>query len=59
MTLIRWESWTRDDLIQHGKIISSWIEFTNALRKQFHPLSYMQTSMISWQHLRQGKGKNI
>jgi hypothetical protein len=58
-TLIWWESRTQADLIQHGKIISSWIEFTVALRKQFYPLAYMQTSMIAWQHLRQGKGKNV
>jgi hypothetical protein len=58
-TLIWWESRTQVDLIQHGKIISSWIEFIVALRKQFYPLAYMQTSMIAWQHLRQGKGKNV
>jgi hypothetical protein len=34
-TLIWWESQTQVDLIQHGKIISSWIEFTVALRKNF------------------------
>jgi hypothetical protein len=50
---------TQIDLIQHGKIISSSIEFVIALRKQFYPLAYMQTSMIAWQHLRQAKGKNI
>jgi hypothetical protein len=54
-----WESWTQVDLIQHGKIISSWIEFVVALRKKFYPLDYMQTSMIAWKHLRQEKGKNV
>jgi hypothetical protein len=41
-TLIRWESQTHVDLIQHGKIISSWTEFIVALRKQFYTLAYMQ-----------------
>jgi hypothetical protein len=58
-TLIWWESKTQIDLIQHGKIISSWDEFTVALRKQFYPLAYMQTTIIDSQHLRQGKGKNV
>jgi hypothetical protein len=58
-TLILWESWTHTDLIQHGKIIYSWIEFTIALRNQIYPLPYMQTSMIAWKHLRQGKRKNV
>jgi hypothetical protein len=30
-----------------------------ALKKQFYPLAYMQTSMIEWKHLRKGKGKNV
>jgi hypothetical protein len=47
-TLIWWESKAQADLIQHGKIISSWIEFIVALRKQFYPLAYMKTSMIAW-----------
>ena len=58
-TLIWWECQTQVDLIQHGKIISSWIEFTTALRNKFYPLAYMQTSMIAWQHLRQGKWQNF
>jgi hypothetical protein len=57
--LIWWESRTQDDLIQHGKTISSWIEFVVALRKKIYPLAYMQTSVIVWQHLRQGNGKNV
>ena len=35
------------------------MEFFSTLRKLFYPLAYMQTSMIAWQHLRQGKGKNV
>lgn len=45
-TLIWWESWTQAYLIQHGKIISSWIEFITALRKQFYPFVNMKTRMI-------------
>jgi hypothetical protein len=58
-TLVWWESKTKTNIIQQGKIISSWDEFIVALRKQFYPLAYMQTSIINWQHLRQGKGKNV
>jgi hypothetical protein len=56
---IWWESRTQLDLIQHGKIISSWIEFNGALRNQFYPLACMQTSMIDWKHLRKGKEKSV
>jgi hypothetical protein len=48
IALIWWESRTQDDLIEHGKIISSWIEFTYALRKKLYPLAYMKTSMNSY-----------
>jgi hypothetical protein len=34
-TLIWWESKTQVDLIQQGKVISSWDEFTTAIRKNF------------------------
>ena len=47
------------DMIQHGKIISSWVDFISALRKQLYPLEYTQTSMIEWLHLTQLKGKNV
>ena len=58
-TLTWWESKAQVHLIQHCKIISSWVEFIVALRKQFYPLAYMQTTIINWQHLRQGKGENV
>ena len=58
-TLIWWESRTQDDLIQDGNIISTWFEFTTALRNQVYPLAYMQMEMILWQHLKQSKGKNV
>jgi hypothetical protein len=58
-TLIWWESKTKFDLIQQVTIISSWEEFTGAIRKQFYPLAYVQTTIMRWKHLRQGKGKNI
>ena len=51
-TLVWWESRTQDDLVQHGKIISTWIIFTATLRKQFYPLAHIVTTMINWQHLR-------
>ena len=40
-TLVWWESRTQVDLIQHGKIISTWIEFTTTLRKPFYPLAHI------------------
>jgi hypothetical protein len=54
-TLIWWESKTQVDLVQHGTLISSWDEFVVAIRKQFYPLAYVQTTMMEWKHLRQGK----
>jgi hypothetical protein len=37
-TLIWWESKMQVDLVQKGKVISSWDKFTKAIRKQFYPL---------------------
>jgi hypothetical protein len=47
------------DLVQHGKIISSWVEFISAMRKKLYPLEYTQTYMIEWLHLKPLKGKNV
>ena len=58
-TLIWWESKTQEDLLAKGKIISSWYEFTTALKKQFYPLDYMQQAIMDWKNLRQGKGQNV
>jgi hypothetical protein len=58
-TLIWWESKTQVDIVQNGKLISSWDKFTKAIRKEFYPLVYTQMTNIEWQHLRQGKGQNI
>jgi hypothetical protein len=58
-TLIWWGSKTQVDLVQNGKVISSWDKFTKATRKQFYPLSYTQTTIIEWQQLMRGKGQNI
>ena len=58
-TLIWWEGRNRVDPVQHGKIISSWVEFIFALSKKLYPLAYTQIDMIEWLHLRWLKGKNI
>jgi hypothetical protein len=58
-TLIWWEIKMQFNLVQKGKVISSWDKFTKAIRKQFYPLAYTQTTITEWKHLRQGKGKNI
>jgi hypothetical protein len=50
--LIWWESKMQVDIVQKGKVISSWDKFTKAIRKQFYPLAHMQTTMIEWRHLR-------
>jgi hypothetical protein len=44
--LIWWESKMQVDLVQKGKVISSWDKFTKAIRKQFYPLAHTQTTMI-------------
>jgi hypothetical protein len=58
-TLIWWESKTQVDLVQKGKVISSWDKFTKAIRKQFYPLTYTLMTIIEWKHLRQGECENI
>jgi hypothetical protein len=57
--LIWWEIRSQKDLATKGKIVSSWYEFTSALKKQFYPLGYMQQAMMDWQNLRQGKGQSV
>jgi hypothetical protein len=57
--LVWWESKTKQDLKNFGKTLSSWIDFTSALQKQFYPLAYMQQVIISWQNFRQLKGQTV
>jgi hypothetical protein len=59
IALIWWESKMKFDLVEKGKVISSWDKFTRDIRKQLYPLEHMQMEMIEWKHLRQGKGQNI
>ena len=47
-TLVWWEKKIQDDVATHGKIISSWYEFTSALKKQFYPLGHMQQAIMDW-----------
>ena len=44
--VIWWESRSQEDLSTKVKIISSWYEFTSALKKQFYPLGYIQQAMM-------------
>ena len=44
---------------KHGKTIYVWSEFVTAIKKQLYPLAYMQQAMMSWQTLRQLKGKSV
>jgi hypothetical protein len=57
--LVWWESRTKHDLKKFGKTLSSWLDFTSALRKQFYPLAYMQQAIMSWQNFRQLKGQTV
>ena len=45
-TLIWWERRSQEDLDTKGKIISSWYEFTSALKRKFNTLGYMQQAMM-------------
>ena len=42
----------QDDVVKKGRIISSWYEFTTALKKQFYPLGYMQQVVMDWKKFR-------
>jgi hypothetical protein len=44
--LIWWERKTQEDITTKGNTISSWYEFTSALKKQFYLLGYMQQEMM-------------
>jgi hypothetical protein len=52
--LVWWERKLRDRS-KCGNIISSWLEFKSAIRKQFYPLGYLHKAMMEWQTLRQSK----
>ena len=58
-TLIWWESKTEDGICNKGKVITSWFEFTFALKKQFYPLGYMQQAVMDQQSFKQGKGQSV
>jgi len=57
--LVWWEGKTQVDMKRHGKAISVWSDFVFTIKKQFYPLAYMQQAMMSWQTLRQLKGKSV
>jgi hypothetical protein len=57
-TLVWWKSKLRDRS-KCGKLISSWLEFKSAIRKQFYPLGYLHKAMMKWQTLRQSKGQIV
>jgi hypothetical protein len=39
--------------------LSSWNDFTVAIKRKIYPLSYMQKDIMDWQNFRQAKGKNV
>jgi hypothetical protein len=58
-TLIWWEAKTQEDMKKHGKVLFSWNDFIVALKRQFHPLTYMQKSIMDWQKFRQTKWQSV
>jgi hypothetical protein len=62
-TLIWWEAKTQEDMKKHGKILQFYplasFLFIFGIKKQFHPLAYMQKAIMDWQNFRQAKGKNV
>lgn len=57
--LVWWEGRSQVDMKRNGKTFSVWSEFVPAIKKKFYPLAYMQQAMMSWQTLRQLKGKSV
>ena len=57
--LIWWEAKTQEDMKNHGKVSTSWIDFIVALRRQFYPLTYMQKANMGWRNFRQLKGQSV
>jgi hypothetical protein len=58
-TLVWWERKLHKGSKNTGILLSSWSEFTSALKKQFYPLVYVQKSIMKWKNLRQGKGQSV
>jgi len=56
--LIWWESKLRSSS-NLGNILSSWSDFTTAIKNQFYPLGYKKKALMEWQYLRQGKVQNV
>ena len=54
--LIWWEAETQEDMKNHGKVSTSWLDFVVALRRQFYPLAYMQKTIMDWHNFRHLKG---
>jgi hypothetical protein len=40
-------------------LLSSWLEFKSAIRKQFYPLGYLHKAMMEWKNLRKSKGQTV
>ena len=59
VALVLWEAKTQEEIKKHGKIIISWSDFIDAIKRQFYPLAHMQKSIMNWKNFRQLKGKNV
>ena len=57
--MVWWEGRTEGDMKRRGKTIFVWSEFVSTIKRKFYPLDYMQQAMMSWQTLRQLKGKSV
>lgn len=47
IALTWWESRTKAEISQHGRVNLSWLEFINAFKKQLYPLGHMQQLMMN------------
>jgi hypothetical protein len=56
--LVWWES-KLQDRSKCGNLLSSWLEFKSAIRKQFYSLGYLHKAMMEWKTLRQSKGQTV
>jgi hypothetical protein len=56
--LVWWER-KLQDRSKCGNLLSSWLKFKSAIRKQFYPLGYLHKAMMEWKTLRQSKGQTV
>jgi hypothetical protein len=58
ITLVWWER-KLHDISKCGNLLSLWLKFKSAMRKQFYPLGYLHKAMMEWKTLRKIKGQTV